>query len=282
VIFAQLGSRAFLNVFRSQRRVVADEFAALILRLCVVRDNAACCPPNRIIGLTMPASKPPATAEHPTEGFHSLVLPLAPQRPIRLYLPTDYQPKYAYPVVVLLHADGSSEADAVRWIPRLSRRNYLALCVRGPVPLGRGFDGCPLFGWPRKADALIAAALRSVATRYSVRPQGVYLVGVGEGGAAAYRFARAYPNFVAGVVACNSQLPAVRGRISSLQFLIAHGDTNTRWPLAEARRAARRLAAAGAEVHFQRYPTSHRLHPDMLRDANRWIMSHVTGKRETE
>lgn len=230
----------------------------------------------------MPASKASPTAEHPTEGFRSLVLPAAPQRPMRLYLPTDYQPKYAYPVVVLLHAEGSSEAAAVRWIPRLSRRNYLALCVRGPVSLGRGFDGCPVFGWPRQADALIAAALRSVAAQYSVRHQGVYVLGVGEGGTAAYRFARAYPDLVAGVATFNSQLPAVRGRISSLRLLIAHGSTNTRWPLAEARRAARRLAAAGAEVHFQRYPTSHRLHPDMLRDANRWIMSHVTGKGEAE
>jgi hypothetical protein len=26
------------------------------------------------------------------------------------------------------------------------------------------------------------------------------------------------------------------------------------------------------------YPTTHRIHPDMLRDINRWIMEHVNGE----
>ncbi|MCS6863586.1 MAG: hypothetical protein RMJ56_14075 [Gemmataceae bacterium] len=230
----------------------------------------------------MPASKLSATAEHPIEGFRTLVLPSAPHRPIHLYLPTDYQPKYAYPVVVLWHADGSREEEAMRWVPRLSRRNYLAVCIRGPVLGGVRGDGCPVFGWGRRADALTAAAVRYVAAHYHVRSDGVYLLGVGEGGTAAYRFARAYPDLVAGVAALNSQLPMVRGPIARLRVLIAHGATNMRWPLIEARRSARRLAAAGADVHFQRYPTSHRLHPDMLRDANRWIMTAVTGKSQSE
>ena len=40
-------------------------------------------------------------------------------------------------------------------------------------------------------------------------------------------------------------------------------------------RAAARLAAAGAAVRLTRYATSHRIHPDMLRDANRWIMAQI-------
>jgi phospholipase/carboxylesterase len=54
----------------------------------------------------MPATTPRATAEHPAEGFRSVALPSAPTRPLRVYLPTDYQPKYAYPLVVLFHGAG--------------------------------------------------------------------------------------------------------------------------------------------------------------------------------
>jgi hypothetical protein len=30
--------------------------------------------------------------------------------------------------------------------------------------------------------------------------------------------------------------------------------------------------AAGLDVRMHTYPATHRLHPDMLRDVNRWIM----------
>jgi hypothetical protein len=47
-------------------------------------------------------------------------------------------------------------------------------------------------------------------------------------------------------------------------------------PLPAARRAARRLAAAGAEVRFAAYPTTARTPADMLRDVNRWIMDAIS------
>jgi phospholipase/carboxylesterase len=46
-------------------------------------------------------------------------------------------------------------------------------------------------------------------------------------------------------------------------------------PVAAARKAARMLHAAGAEVRFQAYPTTHRVHGDMLRDVNRWLIEAV-------
>ena len=80
------------------------------------------------------------------------MLPAVPHRPVRVYLPTDYQPKYAYPLLVIFHADGECEEHAARLVPLLSRRNYVALCVRGSVPLGPRGDGRPVFGWSGKAD----------------------------------------------------------------------------------------------------------------------------------
>jgi hypothetical protein len=32
------------------------------------------------------------------------------------------------------------------------------------------------------------------------------------------------------------------------------------------------------DVRLHTYPTTHRLHPDMLRDANRWVMEQVTAE----
>ena len=45
-----------------------------------------------------------------------------------------------------------------------------------------------------------------------------------------------------------------------------------------ARRDYKLFYAAGLNVRMQTYPTTHRLHTDMFRDANRWVMDHVTGE----
>jgi phospholipase/carboxylesterase len=230
----------------------------------------------------MPATTSHATAEHPAEGFRSVVLPFAPGRPLRVYLPTDYQPKYAYPLVVVFHADGECEEHAARLVPIISRRNYVAMCVRGPVPLGRRPDGRPAFGWGRTADRGAKAALAHVLATYSVHPDRVFLVGAGEGASAAHRLALSRRGLAAGVVSLNGTLPAADIRTNNLRVMLAHGTANSLVPFADARRAATRLTASGATVRLDRHATSHRVHPAMLRDANHWIMSQITGKAETE
>jgi phospholipase/carboxylesterase len=226
----------------------------------------------------MPATIFHETAEHPAEGFRSVVLPGNPNRPLRVYLPTDYQPKYAYPLVVLFHADGECEEHAARLVPLLSRRNYVALCLRGGVNLGLRSDGRPAFGWGTGADRGAKAALAYTAAEYNIHLARLFLVGVGEGAAAAYRFGQSLQNRrlrASGVVALNAVLPTSYIPATDLRVLIGHGTANPVVPFADARRAAARLTAAGAAVRVNRYPTSHRVHADMLRDANRWIMTQI-------
>lgn len=227
----------------------------------------------------MPATKPHRTVEHPTEGFRSAVLAPATDRPVRVYLPTDYQPKYAYPLVVLFHAEGECEEHSVRLVPQLSRRNYIVLCLRGPVKLGCRADGRPAFGWTEgKADPGTRAALAYVMNQFSVHADRVFLVGTGEGATAAYRLGLSMGTRVAGVVALNGRLPKGRVAANTLRVLIGHGTANPVVPVAEARRAAAQLTRSGSTVRVNRYATSHRAPPEMLGDANRWIMEQITGK----
>ena len=57
-----------------------------------------------------------------------------------------------------------------------------------------------------------------------------------------------------------------------LRVLIGHGIANAVVPLTLARADYRLLYAAGLDVRMNTYPATHRLHPDMLRDVNRWII----------
>jgi phospholipase/carboxylesterase len=64
------------------------------------------------------------------------------------------------------------------------------------------------------------------------------------------------------------RLPEIR----QLRVFIGHGIANSIVPLSHARSDYRLLYTAGLPVRMQTYPTTHRLHLDMLRDVNRWIM----------
>jgi phospholipase/carboxylesterase len=224
-------------------------------------------------------------SNRPSEGFHTALLPDHPDRPVRLFLPSDYQPKYAYPLAVLFHADGGDEDAAARLVPHLSRRNYIALCPRGPKAIGCGPTGRPGFAWGEdaRADEYLLDAVAHARREFHVHTERVYLIGLCEGATIAYRLGLAMADAVAGVVALNGRMPKPSGRplfrlesMLGLRVFIGHGSHNPIVPVRESRRARRLLTSTGADVQFTTYPTTHRIHADMFKDVNRWIMDAVS------
>ena len=237
----------------------------------------------------MPEATEFRRADRPAEGFYTTHLPARPDRPVRTFLPTDYQPRYPYPLVVLLHGHDSGEEQAARLAPRLSRRNYLAVSLRGDVRTGRRDDGRPTFGWGTDAAATtdyLLAAVEHARRTYHVHSERVYLVGVNEGAEAAYRVGLGLADRVGGIVALNGRIPEPSGAplfrldaVRRLPVLIGHGTANPVVPFAAAKQDYRLLYAAGADVRLVSYPTTHRLHPNMLRDVNRWVIGRVMDSK---
>ena len=228
----------------------------------------------------MPAIKPEWRVARPLEGLYTSFLPGRPDAAVRTYLPTDYQPKYPYPLVVLLHAAGSGEEQTVRLAPALSRRNYVCVALRGNANIGPRTDGRTAFGWAGSDGDLaeyVRAAIDHTRDTYTVHPGRVYLLGVCEGADVAYRAALGMTDRIAGVVALNGRLGARPAKSRGLRAFVGHGASNPVVPYAAAQRDARRLTRAGAAVRFATYETTHTLHPDMLRDVNRWIMDGITA-----
>src|SRR5207249_1092134 len=54
-----------------------------------------------------------------------------------LFTPLHYEPNYAYPLIVWLHADGEDEQVLGRIMADVSLRNYVAVAPRGTVPMAR-------------------------------------------------------------------------------------------------------------------------------------------------
>jgi phospholipase/carboxylesterase len=209
---------------------------------------------------------------------------LAPQRqPVRAFLPTGYEPNYAYPLLVCFHGHGGSEEQILELAPRLSRRNFICIGLRGPRRMVRR-DGRHGFAWDstNPCDAFLEdyvfRAVEQTRRNYHVHSERVYLAGFCEGGAPAYRLGLLFPDRFGGVVALNGAVPRRRGplfrwpEVRRFPVFIGHGIANARVPLATAREDYRTLFIAGAAVQMSTYPTTHRLHGDMLRDVNRWII----------
>jgi phospholipase/carboxylesterase len=228
--------------------------------------------------------------DRPTEGFYTTQLPAA-GRPVRTFLPTDYQPGYAYPLVVLFHGNGGSEESVGRLAPRMSRRNYIAISLRGPQTLAKRADGREAFGWDGDDDANIEEyllnAVEQTRRTYHVHSERVFLAGISEGAEVAYRVGLGLADKIAGIIALNGQIPKAAGMplfrlgaVRNLPVLIGHGLENEKIPFTSAQRDHRLLYAAGADVKLLGYPTNHAVHPNMLRDVNRWIMGGVTANSD--
>lgn len=227
--------------------------------------------------------------DRPAEGFFTTEVSTGTSAfTVRAYLPDGYQDRYAYPLLVLFHRHGSNEERVLRLAPKISRRNFVAISVRGPEEFGTRQDGQRVCGWgPEKglSDGVAEAVVRAVEqTRRAVHvhSERVYLVGVCEGADAAYRAAFALAGRVAGVAALNGAVPRADGRpvftaaqVRDLRVMIGHGTANAMVPFASAARDYRMFYGAGADVNLTGYAAGYRLHPDMLRDLNRWVIGHV-------
>src|SRR5262245_27871047 len=147
------------------------------------------------------------------------------------YVPRHYEPKYAYPLLVLFHGRGGDENQLLRIMPRLSNRNYVAVGLRGPQATRARRDGTVGYAWAQTArgastgegvatlhrpvlpplseascDYLaeyVAEAIEEVRGRLNIHARRIFLVGYGEGAAAAYRLGLGMPERFAGIVAVN-------------------------------------------------------------------------------
>jgi phospholipase/carboxylesterase len=234
----------------------------------------------------MPRSEVTWRLHRPAEGFYTSAVPSPHGWPVRTFLPTGYEPNYPYPLVVFFHGQGGNEEQILRLAPRLSRRNYICISLRGPDDLGTRPDGEPAYSWGSDGacDSVIEEymlrAVEQTRRTYHVHSERVYLAGFCEGATLAYRLGLTFPEKLGGVISLNGcmphggplfRLPEIR----QLRVLIGHGIANAVVPLGLARRDFRLLYTAGVDVQLHTYPTTHRIHPHMLRDVNRWIMTSI-------
>jgi len=222
----------------------------------------------------------------PSEGFYSSEVPALRGWPLRTFLPTGYEPNYPYPLVVFFHGHAGNEEQILKLAPRLSRRNYVCIALRGSLPVPSR-DAASAFTWSSDgADSThledyVFRAVEQTRRAYHIHSERIYLAGFCEGAQVAYRLGLSNPERFAGLISLNGTMPRGGGPlfrlpdVRRLKVLIGHGVANAIVPHSLARSDHRLLYSAGLDVHMNTYPTTHRIHGDMLRDVNRWIIGHI-------
>lgn len=215
----------------------------------------------------------------PAEGFYTTEVQAPEPLPVRTFLPTGYEPRYPYPLLVFLHGLGGNEEQILGLAPKLSRRNFICIGLRGPVAM-QGFGN----SWGDNSHATLIEdyllrALEQTRRNYHIHSERIYLAGVGEGATLAYRLGLTFPEKLAGVISLNGAMPRTDRpllrlpEVRNLRVLIGHGIANSIVPLSLAKEDRRLLYNAGLTVEMNTYPTNHRVHADMLRDINRWVIA---------
>ncbi|HEY1861922.1 MAG TPA: hypothetical protein VGG61_16290 [Gemmataceae bacterium] len=224
----------------------------------------------------------------PAEGFYTSEVHTPQRLPVRTFLPTGYEPNYAYPLLVFFHGHCGSERQIIRLAPRLSRRNYICIGLRGPVEAGPRANGRMGYSWGPQdehdsaIEDYVFRAIEQTRLKYHVHSERIYLAGFCEGAALAYRMGFLFPEKFGGVISLNGAIPR-QGcpllrlpQVRQLKVLIGHGIANSCVPLTMAQADYRLLYTAGLDVTLNTYPATHRIHIDMLKDVNRWIINSIS------
>jgi phospholipase/carboxylesterase len=223
----------------------------------------------------------------PAEGFYTSEVHAPKCLPLRTFLPTGYEPNYAYPLLVFFHGHGGNERQVIGLAPRLSRRNFICIGLRGPLEAGPRPNGRMGYAWgaPHDYDSLVEdyvfRAVEQTRLKYHVHSERIFLAGFCEGASLAYRLGLSFPDRFGGVISLNGAMPRQGGPllrlpdVRRLKVLIGHGIANAFTPLTMAQADYRLLYTAGLDIRMHTYAATHRLHPDMLRDVNRWIIQAI-------
>src|SRR5579862_9247437 len=195
----------------------------------------------------------------PAEGFYTSEVHTPRPLPVHTFLPAGYEPRYPYPLLVFFHGQGGNEEQILRLAPRLSRRNYISIGLRGPVSLGQRSNGQKSFSWGDGAtvslvEDYLIRAVEQTRLNYHVHSERIYLAGFAEGATMAYRLGLTFPEKLGGVISLNGAMPRQDRpllrlpEVRSLRVFIGHGIANSIVPLSMAREDSRLLYSAGLNV----------------------------------
>lgn len=205
--------------------------------------------------------------------------------PHAIALPDVYEPGYCYPLVVWFHDAGGNEESVFEVLPQISERNYLAIALRGNLPLGQHHAAWSVAeaGAELLLDKL-EQAIERMQDQFSIHRERVYLAGVGSGGTTAIELLLQRPEAFAGAASLGGGFPQLAHPLAKFRglrgrrVLLATSLDNPQVKVTDLVNSGRMLYSAGVQVGTRIYQQSGSTPMSrMFRDLDAWIMDGISS-----
>ena len=187
----------------------------------------------------------------PTGSLHHTILIEGEAKSYALYVPDDYDPAAAYPLIVCLHgASFTGDAYLDRWAPRLGKRALLV---------------CPTMGggawWSPQGETLVTAAVDEVTAHYHIDPNRIFLTGMSNGGIGAYLIGIFHADRYAAISPMAGGIPdeifPFLKNFSNTGLYIIHGVRDQVMPVSLSRKASAYLKKEGIPHVYREHDREH-------------------------
>ncbi len=198
-------------------------------------------------------------------------------QPYRFYVPTNYDAKKKWPLVVALHGMGGDENSFFASynngeIKKIAEaRGYLIVCPKGRAPAS-------MYMGP--ADTDVIDTLNAMKRDYSIDDDRVYLMGHSMGGYGSWSVAVNHPDLFAaiGPISGGGQPFVMMGlkKIAQVPWIVIHGDKDPTVSVEESRKMVKAGKELGIEIKYIEVPGGN--HTDIavpaFKDIFDWFDAH--------
>lgn len=210
-----------------------------------------------------------------------------------IYIPSRYEPNYAYPLVIFLHDDQQSTASIDHMMITLTKQNFLGAAIYWPKLKRSPSDGSAnRAAWSQDAasiertQASIADCIDQVDLRFNFNRRKIFLMGLGSGASMAMNVGLQHPAALAGVISLDGNLPSPGendGRplarlkeARKVRLFWAHYRQSQRMDESTICSGLTLLHSGGFGVVLRQYPLGKEGHDSVLADVNQWLIDEVT------
>jgi phospholipase/carboxylesterase len=205
-------------------------------------------------------------------------------------IPENYEPRYAYPLIVWLTGRDCGVDESLTHIASMSPQNYLGLtvdeCLFDLQEAGQHDIDMPVEFLKRLVDVenRVVAAVRSLRQVVNVHTERIFLAGAGDAASVALLLAMHQPEWFGGCIAFGGTVPpaatllANKAELAGKRFFLGTPGGRSAWQTSgSVRNGARQLVAAGADVSVSvnASETDPLVSRHSLREVDQWIISGI-------
>ncbi len=207
--------------------------------------------------------------------------------PHRLFIPEHFETRYAYPLFLWLHSNGSSEVELDGVIAGISLRNYIGLGLRGPQSSRTGDN---LYDWGsslvsmQAGEERVLESIAEITTQLPIHPNRIFIGGYGQAGTLAQWIGLRHCDRFAGVVSIHGAFPKrcqplTRWRSArALPTLFMFGEHSSLCDRDDVEQSILSAQSGGLNYRFNQYDCADDLYTDMCQAANRFMMEVVNSQ----